>query len=102
MCNFELAWIGKCKNEPTENGMCDEHTKIKCCSCGKQATHECAETMGLVCGAPLCDDCEHTTRSNGCNSGGELPEGLEGHCKKDEQVFKPWYETKVDDNEQRN
>src|SRR5690606_5294649 len=61
------------------------------CSCGEQATHECSETGSLVCGAPLCNDCEHTIRENGCNSGGNLPEGLKGHCKKVDQVYKPWY-----------
>ena len=90
MCNFNLAWVGDCKESP-EKIFCEKHENIKCCSCGKQATHECAETMGLVCGAPLCNNCEHTIRENGCNSGAPLPEGVKGHCKKENQVYQPWY-----------
>lgn len=89
-CKFDRAWVGKCKVE-CDGDFCDEHKDKVCCSCGEQATRECSETMGLVCGFPLCDNCEHTIRDNGCNSGGELPEGLKGHCKKDEQLNKPWY-----------
>jgi hypothetical protein len=90
-CRFDKAWIGKCEKEADESGFCEEHKGIKCVSCGVQATRDCPETMGLVCGAPLCDDCEHTIQSNGCNSGGELPDGMKSHCKKIEQVNKPWY-----------
>lgn len=90
-CHFDLAWIGQCKNTADESGFCEKHKDIKCVSCGEQATHECAETIGLVCGAPLCDNCEHTIQDNGCNSGGKLQEGLKSHCKKSEQVYLPWY-----------
>lgn len=82
-CKFNEAWIGQCEAEADENGFCEKHKGKVCCSCGKPTTHNCDETMGLVCGAPLCDDCEHTIHSvfmgiarlrvNGCNSGGELP-----------------------------
>lgn len=89
-CSFKLAWKGEC-GASTSSKYCKEHNSVMCSSCGKKATRECEETMGLVCGAPLCDDCEHTIRSNGSNSGGTLPEGLKGHCKKSEQVYKPWY-----------
>ena len=91
-CTYNLAWIGNCKKETTEgNKCCDEHKDKKCCSCGEPATHECSETMGLVCGADLCDNCEHTLCENGCNSGADLPAGYKGHCKKTEQVYTPWY-----------
>ena len=90
MCKFDKAWIGKCKEQPMDD-FCNTHKGIKCCSCGEQATGECNETNTLVCGAPLCDDCEHTINSNGCNGGGERPKGLKGHCKKSDQVYKPWY-----------
>jgi hypothetical protein len=90
-CKFELAWIGVCNEIADESGFCAKHKDIKCVSCGKQATQQCSETMGLVCGAPLCDDCEHTINDNGCNSGGNLPVGLKMHCKKNEQVYKRWY-----------
>jgi hypothetical protein len=91
-CNFNKAWVGPCGNELGANEFCEEHHEVKCASCKGKATRECSETMGLVCGAPLCNDCEHTIRDNGCNSGAPLPEGLRGHCKKTEQVHKPWYE----------
>lgn len=90
-CKYNLAWIGDCKNEADESGYCEEHKDIKCCSCGEKATHQCAETMGLVCGAPLCNDCEHTICENGCNSGAARPEGLGCHCRKTEQKYLPWY-----------
>lgn len=86
ICEFNLAWIGKCGKEN-----CTEHADLKCCSCGSTATHECAETMGLVCGALLCESCEHTICENGCNSGAPRPESLGTHCKKTEQKFQPWY-----------
>lgn len=89
-CIFNEAWIGRCKNEEGENGYCKEHKDLYCESCGEKATHSCSETMGLVCGAPLCDNCEHTIQSNGCNSMGKLPEGFGNHCKKSEQVYKDW------------
>lgn len=90
MCKFDIAWVGKCKDQPNDD-LCNKHLGMKCCSCGEQATGECGETSQFVCGAPLCDDCEHTIESNGCNSGGTRPEGLRGHCKKTDQVYKPWY-----------
>lgn len=91
-CKFIKSWIGPCGSKTNNpNGQCDEH-QAKCCSCGALAVMDCEETMGpFVCGCPLCADCEHTTQSNGCNSGGLLPDGLRGHCKKTEQVYKPWY-----------
>lgn len=96
-CKFNRAWIGLC-NKPTKenNDYCEEHSNLICVSCGKPATHECAETMGFVCGAPLCDDCEHTIQSNGCNSQGELPEGYKTHCRKDKQVYTSWFFHKKD------
>lgn len=87
-CGFKQAWTTSCSN----SSPCPKHKDLKCSSCGEPATYECGETMyGFVCGAPLCDNCEHTIQSNGCNSGGELPDGYKSHCKKDEQVYKSWY-----------
>ncbi len=88
-CKWIKAWIGQCGNMAHDT-FCEEHIR-KCSSCGTQATHDCEETLGLVCGAPLCDDCTHTLRENGCNAGAPLPSGLGNHCKKNEQVYKPWY-----------
>ena len=91
-CKFNKAWVGRCKEEADESGFCEEHRGMVCSSCGAVATRNCSETMGpLVCGAPLCDDCEHTIQSNGCSNMGELPEGMKGHCRKGEQRYHPWY-----------
>jgi hypothetical protein len=94
LCYFDKAWIGRCKKPGAP--FCDEHSNLKCVSCGAQATHECPETGGLVCGFPLCDGCEHTIHPEGHNGGvgfneQPLPEGMNQHCKKSEQRFQPWY-----------
>lgn len=90
-CRWNIAWVGNCMNQPEEGSRYCKIHHHKCHSCGAEATHDCSETMMFVCGFPLCDDCEHTIRSNGCNGGGELPEGYGMHCKKTEQKFRPWY-----------
>lgn len=95
MCRFIRAWSGACINPG--NSYCKTHMDMKCSSCGIQATHECEETGQFVCGAPLCDNCEHVTFPDGTNGGvgfnqrplGELPKR---HIKKTEQIHKPWYE----------
>ena len=96
-CGFDVAWVGKCRTMVENGTMCDEHKDIVCVSCGNPATHTCSETGQFVCGAPLCDECEHTIYPNGTNGGigfdqQPLPEGMKVHCKKTEQKFKPWYE----------
>lgn len=58
VCNYDLAWVGKCGKETTD-GYCEEHKVIKCCKCGKQAVKQCEHASQLVCGAPLCGDCKH-------------------------------------------
>lgn len=63
-CQFDNAWRGAC-DEPTADGAkyCPAHSGLQCMGCAPavltQATHTCAHTMGLVCGADLCDDCGH-------------------------------------------
>lgn len=59
-CKYNLAWIGFCKETADESGFCEKHKGIKCVGCGEQSTRECPETMSLVCGAPICDNCHHT------------------------------------------
>lgn len=70
MCKFNEAWIGICKEENVnQTDYCEKHLNIKCDICGNQATHNCAETMQLVCGVNLCDseECrlEHFYRTHG-------------------------------------
>lgn len=90
-CIYRLAWKGRCGTITASGDYCEEHLNKICESCGKKATHQCEETSQFVCGAPLCDDCVHTTCENGTNTG-KLPPGLGRHCRKTEQVYKPWYE----------
>lgn len=74
-CKFDMAWIGKCFKD-TNSKFCSKHEGIKCCICGKQATHECPETMSLVCGFPLCDDPKCKAEHNYKAHGGDKPEHL--------------------------
>lgn len=87
-CKFNISWVGVCNSNPVDNiEYCEKHLGMKCCSCGERAPHDCYETMnGFVCGAPLCDNCEHEINENGTNGGNFK------HCRKDAQKFKPWYE----------
>ena len=93
ICGFYRAWIGKCTNSKP----CPEHESKRCASCKEPADHECDETGMFVCGAPLCKDCEHTIAHDGTNGGigfrrtSELPYGYRDHCRKDKQVYLPWY-----------
>lgn len=95
-CKFQKAWIGQCDKPIFKDGMCEEHSKEVCISCGKPATHTCNETGQFVCGAPLCDNCEHTIAGDGTNGNigffrtAPLPNGLKEHCKKTEQINFPW------------
>ena len=86
-CKFGNAWVGQCKEIAIDStDFCEEHLGVLCCVCGKQATHACAETGGFVCGAPLCDNCEHKLdkeRTSGIMCGS-------GHCKKGEQEYNSW------------
>ena len=97
ICGFSKSWIGSCKTHVFKQGdKCNEHLGIKCTSCGEQATKECSETGQFVCGAPLCDNCEHTISENGTNGGvgfnAQLPpDGMKSHCKKIDQRYLPWY-----------
>lgn len=91
-CRFIKAWIGKCVGMARKSGYCKEHEGLKCVSCGQQATHECNETGGLVCGSPLCDDCTHNVHPEGHNGMFfTWPEGMKMHCRKSEQKYAPWY-----------
>jgi hypothetical protein len=69
----------------SEGDYCIVHERLMCSSCGDKATHDCAETFGLVCGSPLCDECEHEINSEGCCDSRMI------HIKKDKQVNLPWY-----------
>jgi len=60
-CQFDRAWIGPCGAPLSgQETVCPKHRDLKCCSCGAQATRECEHTgIQFVCGAPLCDNCDH-------------------------------------------
>lgn len=74
-CKFYKAWTGQCGEKCLDGDYCERHSITKCCSCGNQATHECSETFMLVCGAPLCDNCEHIQETT--------PESWFTHVKKE-------------------
>lgn len=63
-CKFDIAWCGSCGKDADESGFCEKHRNIKCTSCGSQAARECDASMGVVCGFPLCGNCEHTSDHN--------------------------------------
>jgi len=92
-CNYGLAWRGGCENDKP----CEDHEGLKCCSCGDPATHQCESTGQFVCGADICDNCEHVIFPDGTNGGvgftaQELPKELSGrHARKNEQIYKVWY-----------
>lgn len=81
-CQFDKAWVGYCK-EPTlpDQKFCAKHIKEKCASCGEQATKECPEAGSLVCGAPLCDNCEGY-QDTSQNYHGFIGTGVHRHRKK--------------------
>ena len=92
-CGFDKAWIGPCQNPVP----CEEHSDLKCVSCGEKATHTCDETGQFVCGENLCDDCMHVTFPDGTNGGvgfnmQPLPKDIpQRHMKKSELIYKPWW-----------
>lgn len=55
ICGFIPAFLDRCTNEVP----CPKHSHLECCVCKEPATHECDTSMGLCCGCPLCDNCEH-------------------------------------------
>lgn len=60
MCGYNIPWVGPCKNECP----CPEHGEQMCTKCkNKPATRGCSHAGSLVCGRPLCDDCECVHRS---------------------------------------
>lgn len=64
MCDFNIAWVGKCKKDSGNESFCDEHKKMKCYVCNEQATNDCSETGQFVCGFPLCSNPECKTKHN--------------------------------------
>jgi hypothetical protein len=59
-CKFDARGWSPCK-KPSTNGWCSKHEKLTCKSCSQKAAHSCdAGIGGLVCGAPLCNECVHS------------------------------------------
>lgn len=59
-CDFNMGYAGRCKStEIIENGQCKTHQNM-CCMCKEQlATESCAHSGQFVCGAPICEKCNH-------------------------------------------
>jgi len=60
-CRYDEPWQGEC-GKPTVSGsdFCEEHHGRLCRVCKDQATRGCPHAGSLVCGAPLCDDHNHS------------------------------------------
>lgn len=68
-CEFHISWVGPC-GQATFGGtrFCDKHKNLRCAVCGEQAVRDCdASVGGLMCGFPLCSECNHHGEvSDGC------------------------------------
>jgi hypothetical protein len=97
-CNYDEAWRGKCKNACP----CSLHADKVCVSCKAPAVRSCEETGQFVCGAPLCEECEHSIAPDGTNGGvgfySTVPEEVrktwKSHVRKGEQQYRPWWDKK--------
>lgn len=77
-CKFFKAWVGLCSKE-CEKDYCEEHSDIQCCGyvtvrepdkvylkrCENRATQTCSIAVSLVCGYPICNECEHLRSGHG-------------------------------------
>ena len=70
-CRFIIAWVGPCGAPITDRGMCKKHAPLKCAGCEEPATQECPSASSLVCGAPICDQCQHGASGQHCRPGTE-------------------------------
>jgi len=59
-CEYKIAYASCDKPAQNRRVFCAKHLKAKCVSCGSPSTHQCDETLSLVCGYDLCDNCEHS------------------------------------------
>jgi hypothetical protein len=57
-CPFVSEGEGRCCRPIRWSGFCARHSGLPCIVCKSQATHECCYAGQLVCGVPLCADCE--------------------------------------------
>jgi len=82
-CNYDVPYQGQCQN-PVDSPLdrCDEHKGRVCCSCGAPATRDCSMASSMVCGAPLCDDCEHITAHNQLSEPGSRWKRMPSHVKR--------------------
>lgn len=58
-CTYVTYWGGQCTSLGAVDGLCARHRGKTCEGCGSTAVVDCRQTVGLVCGAPLCAECEH-------------------------------------------
>lgn len=70
-CGFQKL-LGSCQT-PSNNGFCSKHEKLKCVSCGAQATRLCdvgfcndgPSGSNNLCEEPLCNNCTHIFSKTG-------------------------------------
>lgn len=62
-CIYDVCWQGRCKNKVQYEGeqFCEEHRDKMCSKCKeRKAVRDCHQHAGsMICGAPLCDECQH-------------------------------------------
>jgi hypothetical protein len=56
LCDFSIAWVGRCKNRTP----CPDHDRERCFLCHGRATGQCDHAGQFVCGTPTCDDHNHS------------------------------------------
>lgn len=58
-CTFVKPWQGECGDAGTgDPPRCEEHTDLECGVCGAPAVTRCKASFGMMCGNPLCEDCD--------------------------------------------
>jgi hypothetical protein len=56
-CRFHDTQHGPCIKIAASDGVCSEHSVLKCACCSRQAVYICPhEWDGVACESPLCDD----------------------------------------------
>lgn len=86
ICQFDLGWVGRCKQHRDDNSIyCKDHIHAKCECCGKPAIRVCGETsQGQCCEALICETCVHELDETGCNVTSE------SHIKQGDPQYPSW------------
>lgn len=59
-CKYDVPYVGECSKQAiTNSDYCWEHSRRTCDVCEKQATRGCSVAVSLVCGMPICNNCNY-------------------------------------------